>query len=370
MLERSLRLRGRIAAYVIVVVAIALAVLAYSALAHESDLTAPARREARLVIYSTTDDVEAAELLSAFRHAYPYIQVDYQSLTAREVYSRFRSEMDAGKPGADLVISSAMDLQIKLVNDRYAQAYDTPERRALPEWAVWKNQAFAISAEPIVFGYNPALLPAGEAPKSHDELASFLRREPSLAGRIGSYDLKGSPTGYLYLTQDVQTDRDAWELIGAIGRAQPKLYVSSKTMISDVSAGKLTLAYNVIGSYAFERAATDPNFKVIVPRDYVLMMSRVALISARAPHPASAKLFLNFLLSKQGQALLAKHHMTPVRRGMEDRAPELDRTNVRAVKVGPGLMAGIDTMTFARFTKRWAELVQSTNEYPNTEGRI
>ncbi|MBO9581465.1 MAG: ABC transporter substrate-binding protein [Sphingobium sp.] len=331
----------------------------------KNDLRKLAKDERHLVIYSATDEGEAAELLDAFRKRYPFISVDYRSLAARDVYGRFKAESDAGRNVADLVINSAMDLQIKLVNDRYAQAYRSPERHTLPDWAVWKDQAFAVSAEPIVIGYNPQLLPTSTVPKTHDELAVLLHRNPQvLAGRIGSYDPLLSPTGYLYVTQDVHMDSDAWDLIGAIGRARPKLYQSSKTMISDVSSGRLALAYNVIGSYAFERAAHDPNFQVVVPRDYVLMMSRVTLIARRAPHPASAKLFLNFMLSREGQALLAKHHMNPVRLDMAPDDKALVGANVRAVRVGPALMANIDAMTFARFTRKWRE---AASERPPTK---
>ncbi|NEU36662.1 ABC transporter substrate-binding protein, partial [bacterium LRH843] len=38
-----------------------------------------------------------------------------------DLYRRFVAESDAGRPGADLVWSSAMDLQARLINDGYAQ---------------------------------------------------------------------------------------------------------------------------------------------------------------------------------------------------------------------------------------------------------
>lgn len=352
--------RGTLARPAIFAVAILSGTLGVAAVmaARNKDLTYLARQERTLVIYSATDEVEAADLLSAFHRAHPYISVDYRSLSARDVYGRFRGEADRGQHSADLLINSAMDLQIKLVNDGYAQRYNCPEKNELPDWAVWKNQAFAVSAEPIVIGYNAKLLRPNAVPSTHDELAALLHRdETALSGRIGSYDPQRSPTGYLYVSQDAQIDRDAWDLIGAVGRARPRLFESSKEMISKVSSGELVLAYNIIGSYAFERAAHDRNFRVVVPQDYVLMMSRVALIAKHATHPASAKLFLNFMLSREGQALLAKHHMTPVRVDMPTKDLALKRTNVRAIRVGPALMAGIDGMTFARFRRKWSEAV-------------
>lgn len=334
---------------------------------HREDLPASARAEKHLVIYSATDKAEAAELLAAFHRAYPYVAIDYRSLTARDVYHQFRSETDAGHPSADVVINSAMDLQIKLVNDRYAQAYNSPERAHLPDWAVWKNEAYAISAEPIVIGYNAKLLPPELVPGTHDELASLLHTHAAtFAGKVGSYDPERSPTGYLYITQDIQNDQDAWDLIAAVGRAKPKLFVSTSKMIGEVSAGRLLIAYNLIGSYAFERAARDPNFKVVVPGDYALMMSRVALIARNAAHPASAKLFLDFMLSREGQSLLAKHHMNPLRLDMSSQPGSLGNTNIRTVKVGPALMSAIDSLTFERFDRKWIDAVADDRQADTT----
>jgi iron(III) transport system substrate-binding protein len=322
------------------------------------DIVREAGDEGRLVIYSATDQREASELLSAFHRKYPRISVDYQSLTAEDVYQRFLNESRAGHVRADMLINSAMDLQIKLVNDGFAQPYLSPERHALPSWAVWKNEAFAISTEPIVFGYNSRLLPPDLVPRTHDELASLLHRRPDIFnGHIGSYDPERSPTGYLYVSQDVQNDRDGWDLIAAIGRARPELFVSSHDMIKSVSDGRLALAYNLIGSYAFESAARNPDFRVIVPQDYALLMSRVALITRGAPHPAAARLFLDFMLSKRGQSIMARHHMTPLRLDIASNPPWLGSTNVRAVRVGPSLMAGLDALTFAGFTRKWLDAV-------------
>jgi iron(III) transport system substrate-binding protein len=313
-----------------------------------------AAREQQLVIYSATDEAQFSDLLRAFRAAYPEIHLVYRSLPASEVYSRFKAEVGQNRPSADLLINSAMDLQIKLVNDRYAQAYASPERERLPQWAVWKNQAFAVTAEPIVIGYNKRLLAADEVPQTHDELAALLHRLPDrFRKRVGLYDPNKSPTGFLYISQDVQIDRDSWDLISALGRAQPRLFTSTNDMIDRVSSGELLVAYNIIGSYALERASKDPSFGVVIPQDYVLVGSRVALISKTAAHPASAKLFLDFMLSRQGQSMLGEHNMIPLRPDVPHNEILPPGSNARAVHVGPALMADLDSINRAKFLSKW-----------------
>lgn len=318
-----------------------------------------------LVIYSSTDEEQFAPLLASFRQQNPAVRLVYKSLAAREVYERTRAELDRRQPEADLIISSAMDLQIKLVNDHYAQPYASPHRNRLPAWAVWKNEAYAVTSEPIVIGYNKKLLDARDLPDSHDELAAQLHAQPErFRNRIGMYDPAKSPTGYLYISQDLHFDRDNWDLIGGIGRAAPRLFTSTKDMIDRVSTGDLLLAYNIIGSYALQRARSDPNFGVIIPRDYVLVGSRVALISRLAPNPLAAQRFLDFMLSSEGQRLLGQAHMIPLRSDVARNDAALSGSNPRAILVGPALMADIDGLNRARFFSKWNTSIGNVGSAP------
>lgn len=318
------------------------------------DLDRLANAEGAVSIYSSTDAAQFAPLLAAFRAKYPNIRLNYESLAAREVYERTRREADSGTLGADLVISSAMDLQIKLVNDRYAQPYASPHKRYLPAWAVWKNEAYAVTSEPIVIGYNKRLLAESERPAGHDELAALLHGDPArFRGRVALYDPVESPTGYLYISQDLHIDKDNWDLIAALGRAQPRLFTSASKMIELISSGELLIAYNLIGSYALQRAERDPNFGVVIPRDYVLVGSRVALIPKLAPHPSAARVFLDFMLSREGQTLLSKLHMVPLRPDVPRNDSEMAGSNIRAIHVGPALMADLDSINRSRFFAKW-----------------
>ena len=75
-----------------------------------------------LTVYSSLDEDVSRPLIRAFQVANPDIAVSYHDLQSLEIYERVIRETDAGDETADLVISSAMDLQLKLVNDGYAIA--------------------------------------------------------------------------------------------------------------------------------------------------------------------------------------------------------------------------------------------------------
>lgn len=322
-----------------------------------------AAREGELRIYSTTDVYEVAPLLDAFRRRYPSIDVRYAEIGSVELYRRFQSETQAGGRSADILWSSAMDLQIKLVNDGYAQAYESPERPALPEWAVWKNEAYGITAEPVVFVYNRRLLPERDVPGSHREFARLLTDHPEMfRGKVAAPDPVRGAAGYLLLTQDIQTNRDSWRIVRALGATDASLHVTSRDMIEQVASGEALIAYNVLGSYALEYAARDPNLGVVVPSDYSLVISRIAVIPDNARHVNAARLFLDFMLSREGQSLLSSRFMTPVRHDVAaPKGPVAAEATTRAIRVGPALLVYLDQLKRRNVLKTWQETFEGAH---------
>jgi iron(III) transport system substrate-binding protein len=313
-------------------------------------LIAAAQAERQVVVYANADTSEMAPLILAFQRRYPGVTVRYGDLGSNEMYRRFVAESRARKASADLVWSSAMDQQVKLINDGFAQAYASPEKPALPASAVWKNMGFGITAEPIAYVYNKKAIP--RPPQSHAALEAMLRKDrKALTGKVATFDPARSNTGYLYLTQDFAITGDTRSLVEAIAATRPTLSITTEPMLRGVAEGKLSIAYNVIGSYAVERARRDPRIGVIFPQDYTIIMSRIAFIAREARHPAAAKLFLDFLLSRQGQSLLAQHSLWPVR--TDARGRRLPATQARPIRVGPQLLVNLDRLKQQRFLRDW-----------------
>lgn len=311
--------------------------------------------EAQLVVWSTTDRKVMDDLLTAFEAAYPGIRVEYLDLSALEIRDRFLAATKAGKASADLLLSSSMDMQIKLVNDGYAQPYDSPERERLPDWANWKNQAWGTTAEPVAIVYNKALLTRARAPRNHMDFVRLLeRRDSDLRGRIATYDPNISSVGYLCVSQDNVISGHVWQMAHGLGANRARLFPTSEDVIQDVSSGRSIIGYNALGSYALDEAQRNPNLGVVFPTDYTLVMSRIAMIPVASRHPNAARLFLDFLLSAKGQSLLANHSMPSVRSDVALPAGLRDsRSPMRAIRVGPELLIAQDKLTRARFLKRW-----------------
>ena len=125
---------------------------------------AAANKEGKVVIYSALDTKAAQPLIKDFQALYPGVKVEYNDMNSTEMYNRFIAEVAAGQGSADVMWSSAMDLQVKLVDDGQALTYASPEAAKLPGWAVYKSQAYGTTYEPAVFIYNKRLVAADEVP--------------------------------------------------------------------------------------------------------------------------------------------------------------------------------------------------------------
>jgi iron(III) transport system substrate-binding protein len=345
----------------ILVAAPALAQQALDAAPAKVQVTAVAAARDQLEILSTTNESEVSDLLADFRALYPGIETAYSKINSNDIYNRIVDPPTSSETSGDVIWSSAMDLQIKLVNDGYAQPYVSKEIAHLPDWAIWKNEAYAITAEPIVIVYNKHLVTESEIPRTRAELTSLLNRKPdTYRGKIASYDPEQSGTGFLFITRDSRITKTTWDLVRAFGGAGIKLYSTTGTVLDRISSGEHLIAYNMIGSYAIERAKEDASIGVVFPADYIILMSRIAFIPVAAPHPESAKLFLDYLLSERGQKFLLARSVGPVRLGIEAGGViPADRNDaVKPIHIGPELLTYLDQSKRASFLKEWRRALQ------------
>jgi iron(III) transport system substrate-binding protein len=130
-------------------------------------------------------------------------------------------------------------------------------------------------------------------------------------------------------------------------------------MLDGVASGRAAIAYDVLGAYARRRAALEPALGLAYWRDYTLVVSRIAFISRRAAHPNAAKLWLDHLLSRRGQAVLVERSgLYSLRDDVpgDANAAALARTlgsSLKPIAIGPSLMAYLDRSKRAEFLREW-----------------
>jgi iron(III) transport system substrate-binding protein len=325
------------------------------------DVVSKAEGEGKVVVYSTTDSASFQPMLKDFAALHPKIQVEYDDMNSTEVYNRYVSEAAAGSNSADLLWSSAMDLQVKLASDGYAQEYASPEASKLPQGFSFKNQAYGTTYEPICFVYNKRLLKPDEIPQSHAELVKLLRTRPDrFKGKLTSYDPERSGLGFLLITQDARVEQNFQEAEKAYGSVAVKLYTSTGAMLERISSGEHLLGFNMIGSYGVLKAKKDQAIGIVLPKDYTLIMSRVALIAKDAKHPNAARVFLDYLLSQRGQQALAKASVYAIRSDVEGETTQAAVAKalgqaVKPIPVDASLLSYLDQTKRLEFLRQWQQ---------------
>lgn len=312
-----------------------------------------------LTIYSSLDAEVSRPLLNAFQVTEPNVEIHYFDLQTLEIYTRTIEESDSGMPTADLLISSAMDLQVKLANDGYAARINNTVM-PWPKWASWRDSAFGITFEPSVIVYNKDYFQDKSVPQNRAELRALLEQPSgSLHGKIGTYDIESSGLGYLFLARDGEHDRDIWKLVRAMGATGVKLYSNSSSVLERVKDGRLVLGYNVLGSYAQQWASDSPSIGIVNPQDYTVVLSRIALVPEAAAQPDLGRKALQFLMSVQGQTIMAEElelpSVNPLVLG-DNTASAFKKkygARLRPISIGPGLVAYLDQVKRARFIKQW-----------------
>ncbi len=298
-----------------------------------------------LRVLSSTDTAYVSGMIDGFVAENPDLGVEYL-VTGTQNLNRVMRE----NPGRyDLVISSAMDLQIKLVNDGFAtQLKDV----ASPDWTHWRSSLFGFTAEPAAIVLHKSVLANHSAPETRQDLIRLLRAEPELfRNRVATYDIRSSGLGYLFAAQDARTSETYWRLSEVMGGLGTRLYCCSGTMIDAVARGEILVAYNVLGSYAAAQAQDHPQIEVIVPSDFSTTMMRTVLVSRQSDNQLSARNFVAFMLDHFASPTSAETPQLPQllsREGQENR---------QVIPLEPALMIYLDRLKRQAFTREWESAV-------------
>ena len=218
-----------------------------------------------LRITSSTDTALFAPIIEDFIAQNPNVSVEYMVTSTSDLDRRFRLHPHR----FDIVISSAMDLQLKLANDNFALPLTNITH---PSWAQWRQSLFAFSAESATIVINRLAFADQPIPETRQDLIKILRSQPEkFRGKIGTYDIRQSGLGYLFATQDARTSETFWRLMEVMGGLDMRLYCCSSDMIKDLTDGTITVAYNVLGSYASVQVENKENLHIIVPSDLSLI---------------------------------------------------------------------------------------------------
>ena len=321
----------------------------------------PAREEERLqlLIHAATDRAAMEPLFRDFQAMHPSLAITYLDFNTNELFASVAEPSGAIVP--DLVISSAMDLQAKLVNDGWTQPHVSRMTRRLPDWANWRDEAFGFTLEPAVIAYRRDSIAAGDVPRSRPELIRLLHEQAErFRSRVATYDIAASGIGYLFAANDAELSRDFWRLALAMGEVAAQLYPTSAQILAAIEHGDVLIGYNVLGTYARARRRAGAPIELVLPQDFTLVMSRVVTIPKAARSPELGKLFLDYLLSERGQGVVTEaaglQAILPAGGAQDEELWPLSNATgpVNTITLGPALLVFLDPLKRSRFLADWS----------------
>ena len=261
----------------------------------EKKLIEGAKKEGEMVWYTNSGIENATRYIQGFKKKYPAINANFWRSKTRQVTQRVVAEANAGKHLVD-VIKPSTDLLPILLERNLIGKYDTPLRTIYPAHAkspFYTNMNYAFR----VFAFNPRKVGAKDAPKSWDDLLQpkwkneILFDESSLEEVMAMLGAWGKDRTVNYLTKLTQQN-----LLIRIGR---------DTTTQMMMAGEANLA---VTTYAYNneslRAANAP--VDWVAEDLIPALIYPLTLARNAPHPHAAALFYDYLISEEGQRLIAK----------------------------------------------------------------
>lgn len=270
-----------------------------------------------LVIYSNTSEENWAPIFRDFQKKFPWVEkVSANDLDSDEVFQRVLSEQSTGSSPADLVVSNAAVAWADFAErEGTLMDYESPELSEVPEFGELLPNVYAMSTDPMTIAYNTELM--AEAPTGIASLADIAEADPETYQEKITVRDPESSFGFTVTHAFTEANDAGWD---DLERLLPftRAETSSGTQMEKILAGEYLAGFFISGGPAFPVVADSQGLvDVVYPEDGTTVLPRGIGIAADAPHPATSKLFIDFLLSEEGQFAVAEGGLSSFREGVE-----------------------------------------------------
>jgi ABC-type Fe3+ transport system substrate-binding protein len=278
-----------------------------------------AKKEGALTWYTSLIVNQAVRpLVDGFNQKYPYIKVDYYRADSTDLIQRISNEYQARRYEVDIIDGTSTAPAIKAAG--WLEKYDSPAAAAYPSElrdpeGYWNTTNLYFMTP----GINTRLLSKEEAPKTYEDLLN-----PRWKGQMawGISPGAGAPTfvGNALLTMG--QDRGMAYLEQLSKQGIRNLNVSGRAVLDQAIAGEFPVALMIFNHHAVISAQQG------APVDWIAMEPVPALLNVvglakESPHPYAAMLFLDYVLSEDGQRVLQQVDYLPSHPNVPAKVPTL-----------------------------------------------
>lgn len=287
----------------------------------QKKLITGAKQEGEVMLYSSSGLEEVRAITKQFAGKYPFINARYMRKGGSQLFNVAHLEFKGQKRIVDVYWAGISTLgPIVQQHKAMLARYLSPERAAIPEEYRDKEGFWTATRVSVaIFAYHAQKVPKDKVPKVFADLL-----DPFWKGKLAVDTNPGRFTGLL---------------VGRIGWSKTKDYLEKlaqqdlKVHRGRTARMQLILAGEVLGSLDINADNIVEMQLQNAPLDYAMMDPTLLSLTSvgmpsQSPHPHAATLFYDYLLSKEGQELLAKEKNVPVREDVEI----LDKTLGQRIK--------------------------------------
>ena len=317
-----------------VILALALAVLALlpgaaAAFDGEKELYEAAKKEKELTWYTAHYNTEtAAAVCNGFEKKYPGVACKYVRTTAQVAYQRLAADQKAGIAQASVISSTDASHYGKMKQDGWLQKYRPKNLTELADAFKPFNDPddlfVATAAGLVVLTYNTAAVPAGEAPKKWTDLLDPKWKNKVSIGHPGF-------SGYVG-TWVVQMKKSyGWDYFKKLELNRPRIGRSINDTVTMLNAKESLVAAGPLATTLESKAKGNP-LAVVYPEDGAILMVSPSGILKNAPAPNAARLFVEYLLSRECNEIMVQHAQDPVNKHVKPMAGGKSITEVKTIR--------------------------------------
>ncbi|MEI7670941.1 MAG: ABC transporter substrate-binding protein [Deltaproteobacteria bacterium] len=257
----------------------------------------------KLMVYTSMKESLIGELRDAFVKKYPDIAFDYYSAGAGKLMAKVAAERQSGKLTVDVLWHSEVPDFYKLKAENMWEKYISPESKAVQS-TVKDPDGFFTPARLGTLGiaYNTKKITV--PPKSWADMLDprfkdgFAIANPALSGTA-------------MMSVALITNTFGWEYIEKLKQNGAKIGAGSGQVVDDTASGdfKASLAPDYI---AIDKIKKGANMGLAYFKEVLVVPSPIAIFKG-TPNLKAAKTFIDFLLSKEGQTIVAQEGTLPIR---------------------------------------------------------
>jgi len=313
----------------LVAAVLALAVPTAHAFEGEKELYEAAKKEKQFTWYTAHYNSEtAAAVCNGFEAKYPGIKCNYVRTTAQVAYQRQAQDQKAGLAVASVISSTDTSHHGRMKKDGWLQPY-TPKNLSEQIDAVKSfndpdHQFTATAAGLVLLTYNTSMVAEKDAPKKWTDLL-----EPKWKGKVSI----GHPgfSGYVGTWVVQMRKLYGWDYFKKLEVNKPRIGRSINDTVTMLNAKESAVAAGPSATTLESKAKGNP-LAIVYPEDGAILMISPSSILKNAPAPTTAKLFMEYLLSKECNEIMLKNHQDPVNKNVKTAAGAKPISQVKTVR--------------------------------------